>query len=75
MFSFLTYFHITFVINHVIMVNWFDNSQLFFYLVGGRYLNVFPGFSLDSYFDLSFPYVRFCVLLGASQHVFFDKFP
>jgi hypothetical protein len=41
MLSFLTLFHITFAINRVIMVNWFEpNPKLptFFYLAGGRYL-------------------------------------
>jgi hypothetical protein len=35
------------------MVNWFDKSQIFANLAGGRLI---PGFPLDSYLDLSFSY-------------------
>jgi hypothetical protein len=35
------------------MENWFEISQLFANLAGGRLI---PGFPLDSYLDLSFSY-------------------
>ena len=38
------------------MENWFEISQLFANLAGGRLI---PGFPLDSYLDLSFSYAIF----------------
>ncbi len=55
-----TYFRFKVVIYFVIMVKWFEYSQIFIYLAGTEVgISMFiPGFTLDSYFDLNFPYAE-----------------